>query len=151
MVAWLIEDAANWLYDTLEPDTALRTALGGAGRVFDGMPPQGTSANPVPDRYVSFWHASGIPVVCQGPTRPGEDTVWGVKVVGRAKSFRSLTSALNRIEALLFGADVTVGSVRLQVVERPGVSRTLRQEDLTPGGTIERHAGRFWPLSIYAA
>lgn len=150
-VTWTAEQVANWLYDTLEPDTALRAALGGTGRVFDTMPPQyGTSAA-APDTYVLFQHQSGVPMVCLGPTRPGEDFVFTVKVVSRTQPFSAMAAALARIEALLYGVDVTVGSWRFQQAERPETSLTLRYVEPSTGGPVYRHAGRQWPISVYPA
>lgn len=144
---WEPARLANWLYDTLEPDTTLRSALGGAGRIFDTDVPQGNTA----DMYVILQLLSGQPIVCLGPTRAGLDTIYLVKVVGKAKAFSVMAPALDRVEALLFGADVTTGGWHFTHDERPGGSAVVAYAEPTVGGTVYRHAGRAWPFFVRAA
>ena len=143
-----------WLYSLLEADTTLRAALGasaGESHVFDTDIPEAYDYA----QFVVIQQMSAIPMVCQNNQRPGTDCVYAVKVVGKSKRFTDLQPALDRIEALLKGTDVTAtvlgANWRFQVVERDGLSLGIKDVERTPGGTVYRHKGKRWPITIYAA
>lgn len=148
-MATAVQDVAAWLYGLLEPDTTLRTALGGAGRVFDAPMPQFTAANPGPDKYVLMQMQSGLPIVCLGPTRPGELFIWFVRVYGQNLPYSALETAVNRVEHLLWNTEGTQGGYALHCQD-DGAYGLQRSADPLEGGPIRRYVGRFWTIHAMA-
>ena len=141
-----VQDCAAWLYSVLEPDSALRTALGGAGRVYDTSGPQWTAANPGPATFCVYSLLSGLPVPCLGPSRAGEAFIWLVKVIGRDVAYSALAAAVDRIETLLWAADGTRAGWRFRTWDDPAMSLVVRYVEPSEGGPLYRHVGRQWPI-----
>lgn len=150
MTVWESSRLSAWLYSRLAADATLQTALGGSGRIFDSDAPQQTTGYTPPDKFLVFQELSGIPVACQGPSRPAMAFVVAVKVVGKALPFSALAAALDRVDALLFGVDVTAtvsgASWRFVVNEMAPESRAFKYVERSTGGPVYRHAGRQWPV-----
>lgn len=151
---WEVGRLMDYLYDVLEPDATLRTALGGAGRVYRSVP-QATTALPAAPKYVTLTPLSQPPIVCLGPVRRGRDVTVSIRVWGKDRPFSNLTDALDRLEALLFGLDVQAtiqgGAWRITHYEREDTGLAPDLEEVTPGGVVYRHSGHLWPFYIREA
>ena len=131
--------AEQWLYSSLNADSALATALGGAGRIYTHtIPKDGV----FPCVLISLLDPRDF--MYSGPVRVWTAALYLVRVVAKTASLATVTAAAGRIDAVLQAAAGTValGTVWGCVRERPFL---LSEKD--GGGTEYRHLGgvyRIW-------
>lgn len=123
----------QWLYATLEPDTALRAALGGAGRVHSDEVPPGAL---FPACVYQF--NGGDDVRGAGPHRIMLNGVWIVKCIVPGRDILAAKPAADRIDVLLQGSSGSADGASIFSCVRDA---PVRYPERTADGKDFRHLG----------
>jgi len=125
----------QWLYATLNGDTALMALVSG---VHNAEAPQGAALP-----YAIFSFQGGGDVRGVGPTRIMVSALYQVKSVGGGASYGPLKAPVDRIDELLQGASGSVsdGWIYSCVREQP-----IAYKETSPGGAQFRHLGGLYRI-----